>query len=134
MKGKVIGIKDGDTIEVLSERNPITIRLAHIDCPEIRKSQPFGKAAKQLASDLCYGQNVRIIHTATYDRNKRLIAEIINEHGINVNQELVRAGLAWHFKRYSNDSVYARLETEARKSRVGLWQDENPVPPWKWRK
>ncbi len=41
-EGKVVGIKDGDTIEVLTAENRVeAIRLAHIDCPE--KAQPCGK-------------------------------------------------------------------------------------------
>ncbi|WP_442905685.1 thermonuclease family protein, partial [Kaistella sp.] len=46
--GKVVGVKDGDTMVVLFENKPITIRLEHIDCPE--KNQPFGSRAKQFAS------------------------------------------------------------------------------------
>ncbi|AMR33750.1 hypothetical protein A0256_21095 [Mucilaginibacter sp. PAMC 26640] len=43
---KVVKIKDGDTIELLSpDHQNITVRLAEIDCPE--KSQAFGQAAKQ---------------------------------------------------------------------------------------
>ena len=48
--GKVIGIKDGDTIVVLdSLNNQTTLRLAEVDCPE--KSQPFGTKSKQFTSD-----------------------------------------------------------------------------------
>ena len=38
LSGKVIGIKDGDTIEILYNGRPLAVRLAHIDCPELRKS------------------------------------------------------------------------------------------------
>jgi endonuclease YncB( thermonuclease family) len=31
---KVIGVKDGDTIEVLYKNNPTVIRFEHIDCPQ----------------------------------------------------------------------------------------------------
>ncbi len=56
---KVIKIKDGDTIEILSSDNqPVTIRLAEIDCPE--KAQAFGQKARQYTADLCFGKMVRI--------------------------------------------------------------------------
>jgi len=55
-KAKVIRIMDGDTMEVLCQKTPIKIRLAHIDCPEKRGSQPFGNNAKIALSDLCFGQ------------------------------------------------------------------------------
>uniref|UniRef100_UPI0018EBCD01 thermonuclease family protein n=1 Tax=Pedobacter sp. ASV28 TaxID=2795123 RepID=UPI0018EBCD01 len=51
-----------------------------------------------------------------------------------VNQEMVKQGMAWHFKRYSTNETYARLELIARKNKVGLWQDKNPIAPWLWRK
>ena len=134
ISGQVIAIKDGDTIEILYDGKPMTIRLAHIDCPEIKKGQPFGKAAKQYTSDLCFGQTVTVINERKFDRYKRLIAVVINEKGENINKELVKAGLAWHFKKYSKDDSYADLETVARQNKVGLWADDNPTPPWNWRK
>lgn len=134
LSGKVIGIKDGDTIEILYNGKPLTVRLAHIDCPEIRKSQPFGRAAKQYVSDQCFGQMVTIRHHQEYDRNKRLIGEVINEKGINVNKALVRVGLAWHYTKYSTDPDYARLEQSARMQRIGVWSESAPVAPWEWRK
>jgi len=111
---KVIRIIDGDTMEVLYQNTPTKIRLAHIDCPEKRGSQPFGNKEK-------------------YDRYRRLIAVIVNDKEQVVNQEMVRQGMAWHFKKYSTDPVYAQLEIEARENKVGLWQDPNPTPPWEWR-
>lgn len=44
---KVIRIIDGDTLEVLHQNKPVKVRLAHIDCPENKGSQPFGKQAKK---------------------------------------------------------------------------------------
>jgi micrococcal nuclease len=58
-----------------------------------RKKQPFGTKAKQFASDLCFGQFVQVNHKNKFDRNKRLIAEIILLNGTNVNKELVNNGL-----------------------------------------
>jgi micrococcal nuclease len=132
--GKVVAVKDGDTIEVLYENNTVTIRLAHIDCPEIKKHQPFGQAAKKFTSDICFGQMVTVENDGTFDRYKRLIAVIINDKQENVNKALVKAGLAWHFLKYSTDKSYDDLESVARHNRTGLWADENPTPPWQWRK
>jgi len=130
---KVIRIMDGDTMEVLYKNTPTKIRLAHIDCPEKRGSQPFGNNAKKTLSDLCFGQQVTV-HGEQYDRNKRLIAVVFNNKKQNVNQEMVKRGMAWHFKKYSTDVIYAKLEIGARKNKTGLWHDHNPTPPWEWRK
>ena len=130
-QAKVVGIKDGDTFKVLYNNSEITIRLNHIDCPE--KNQPYGKNAKWKASDLCFGKMVKIVSNGKKDRYKRLIAEVYFNN-ININKELVKNGLAWHFKKYSSDVEYAKLERQARKSKVGLWQEKNPIAPWDWRK
>lgn len=128
---KVIRIVDGDTIEVLFHELPIMIRLAHIDCPE--KKQAFGNKAKQALSDFCFGQEIEFDFIEK-DRNGRYICVIYNSEGVNLNQEMIRLGMAWHFKKYSKDQSYAELENEARKNKVGLWQEPNPIPPWGWRK
>ena len=128
---KVIGVKDGDTFVVLMDGKEQVVRLAHIDCPE--KKQPFGSRARQYASGLCFGKEVTLIQHHQYDRNKRLIAEVILEDGRNLNKELVKNGLAWHFKKYSDNREYAALETAARLQKKGLWADAAPVAPWNWR-
>ncbi|MBW7889937.1 MAG: thermonuclease family protein [Chitinophagaceae bacterium] len=129
---KVTGVKDGDTFVLLMNGKQQVVRFAHIDCPE--KGQPYGNKAKKFVSDLCFGAFVSLIQCGGYDRNKRLIAEVILPDGRNLNKELMRHGLAWHFKKYSTDEEYARLETQARNRRIGLWSEPNPVAPWLWRK
>lgn len=130
--GEVVAVKDGDTIEVLLNGKAQRIRLGHIDCPE--KNQPFGAKAKSYTATKCFGQTVTVLHTRQYDRNKRLIAEIILGNGDTLNRELVKAGLAWHYKKYSTDTVYAGQEQAARAAKKGLWADHAPVAPWQWRK
>jgi endonuclease YncB( thermonuclease family) len=129
---KVIGIKDGDTFSVLMDGKEQIIRLAHIDCPE--KTQPFGARAKAFVSDQAFGRYVSLAHNNKYDRNHRLIAEVILSDGCNLNKELVKNGLAWHFKKYSDDTTYAALENKARRARLGVWKDHNSVAPWEWRR
>ncbi|MGA9213455.1 thermonuclease family protein [Kaistella sp.] len=135
LKVKVIGVKDGDTVEVLYYQLPIVIRLEHIDAPE--KKQAFGTVSKQKLSDLCFGKNVTIVSTGkkgNYDGRGRMIAEIYVNDKINANKEMVKSGLAWHYKKYSKSEEYALLENRARKNRVGLWADKNPMAPWDFRK
>ncbi|MCH5718559.1 thermonuclease family protein [Niabella hibiscisoli] len=108
------------------------VRLAHIDCPE--KKQPFGNKAKEFVSQQSFGKQVSLVHQYKYDRNRRLIAEVILADGRNLNKELVKNGLAWHFKKYSDDKVYAALEEKARKAGIGLWKERGAVAPWEWRR
>ncbi len=131
-QGKVIGIKDGDTFEVLYDSIPERVRLAEIDCPE--KSQPFGKNARQYASDLCFGKMVTVISNGKRDRYGRVVGTITTTDWINVNESLVKAGLAWHYTQYSKNAGLSNLQKEAIDAKRGLWADKSPVAPWDWRK
>ena len=51
----------------------------------------------------------------------------------DLSQELLRAGLAWHFKKYNDDAELAALEDAARAGGVGMWADSGAVAPWEWR-
>jgi len=131
-QAKVIHIADGDTITVLNDINEqIKIRLNGIDCPE--KAQAYGNKAKQFTKDLVQGQMVTIQAYDT-DRYGRTIGDVILEDGRNVNQELVKAGLAWWYRKYApGNTVLEKLETEAREAKEGLWNDPHPIPPWDFR-
>ncbi|NDI98128.1 thermonuclease family protein [Flavobacterium sp. LaA7.5] len=130
--GKVVSIKDGDTFEVLYDGLAERIRLAEIDCPESK--QAFGNVAKKYASDLCFGQTVTVESGGKRDRYGRVVGTVITDNGINVNESLVKAGLAWHYKDYSDSEELAQMEQEARANKVGLWADKRPTAPWNWRK
>ena len=52
----------------------------------------------------------------------------------NLNKELLSAGLAWHYKKYSRDPELAKLEFQARSDRRGRWNEAEPVPHWEWRR
>jgi micrococcal nuclease len=131
-EGKVTGIKDGDTYIVFYNGSEQTLRLAHIDCPE--KKQPFGSKAKQFASDICFGKYVVVKSEGKKDSYNRIIAELFLQDGTNLNKELVKNGLACHFKKYSDCQEYAELEIDARNKQIGIWSEPNPTAPWDWRK
>jgi hypothetical protein len=69
------------------------------------------------------------------DRYGRLVGDVLLPDGRILNQELVKAGMAWWYRPYApNDPTLAQLEAEARTAKRGLWADAHPVPPWQWRK
>ena len=130
--GKVVRVLDGDTLEALKDGAAVRVRLYGIDAPE--KGQAFGKRAKQYAAELVFGKTVKV-REKDRDRYGRTVGEVFLEDGRNLSRELVRAGLAWWYRRYApKDAELETLERKAREARAGLWADADPVPPWEWRK
>jgi micrococcal nuclease len=128
---KAIRIIDGDTFEALiagsvTER----IRLHGIDCPE--RNQPYSNAAKDKLAELIFSKQIKFIRMDV-DRYGRTVSMVFVDR-MNVNESLLRAGLAWHFKRYDQNPTWDALERAAARKRSGLWADAQPVPPWNWRK
>ena len=130
--GQVVGVLDGDTLEVLNGHHTERIRLSGIDCPE--KGQAYGQKAKQAASALVFGKEVTF-QIFGKDKYRRTIADVRLPDGSNVNHALVKEGWCWWYRKYAPvNTTLERLEAEARESRMGLWADPHPVPPWEWRK
>ena len=129
-EGKVVGVTDGDTIRVLKDGVEVKIRLASIDCPE--KGQPYSQVARKFTAGLVAGKIVKVWPTDT-DRYGRTVAFVF-VGSTDLNKELLKAGLAWHYKQYSRDPELAKLEFEAQGKKVGLWVEPGAVAPWEWRK
>ena len=131
LRGKVVRVADGDTVTILVDETQHRIRLDGIDCPELK--QAFGRKAKDFVSDLVFGETVKVVYEDT-DFYGRILGVVYAPGGVNVNEELLKAGLAWHYKQYNKSEKLARLEDAARAAKKGLWADKNPMPPWEFRK
>jgi endonuclease YncB( thermonuclease family) len=132
IEGKVIGILDGDTYDLLTDSNhTVRVRMEGIDAPE--RGMPFYQVAQKQLSSLCFGKRI-VVQITQAESGTRKIGFSYLADGTELSHEMIRAGLAWHFKRYNDDPDLATLEQEARKARLGLWKDPNPLPPWEIRK
>ncbi len=131
IRGKVVGIADGDTITVLdSQKVQHKIRLEGIDAPE--RGQAFGTKSREKLSDLVGDKDV-VVTWEKKDRYGRILGDVhVGDRLINL--EMVQEGLAWHYKQYSKSKELAESEEEARRAKKGLWADKSPVPPWEFRK
>ncbi|ARV08184.1 nuclease [Winogradskyella sp. PC-19] len=129
--GKVVAITDGDTFKLLTKDSTlIKVRLANIDCPE--RKQPFSNIAKQFVSKAIFSKTVKL-NVLKKDRYRRYISNVIYDDSLSLCHELVKNGLAWHYRKYSKDSILQDLEDNARRNKIGLWQDKNAMAPWEWR-
>ena len=130
---RVVSITDGDTFRGLTkDKKEIRFRIHGIDAPE--KKQPFSQKSKQYLSDLIYNKTVGVIVETERDKYGRPVVWVYTPEGKDVSAEMIKAGMAWHYKDYSDDEKYASLEIEARRNRLGLWNDPNPVMPSDLRK
>ena len=124
---------DGDTLRL----NGQSIRLFAIDAPELDQTclinavqWPCGQAASEALAEWVAGVSV-LCEGVSIDRYNRLVAICWRSDGLELNQTLVRSGLAvanpFYSDRYVNDQEQARL------SGVGLWASDFMLP-WIWRK
>lgn len=147
--GTIIDVMDGDTARLelsMGAGHPgidgdgdglIYIRFSGIDTPESKNrrwpAQPKSEEAKKFAEDLLLDKTVtaRLKGDKTYGR---AVGEIFVE-GVSANRELVRNGFAWWNSKYEEfDLDYERLQDSARKKKLGIWADDDPIPPWEWRR
>ncbi|MFT3732193.1 MAG: thermonuclease family protein [Hyphomicrobium sp.] len=125
-------VVDGDTLDVGLTR----VRLEGIDAPEIAQtcktataeSWNCGRAAAALLRRLADNQEVTCDRKGN-DRYGRALATCFVD-GADIDEAMVRAGLAWAFVKYS--VTYVGIEADARKARIGVWQGQAEAP-WDFR-
>lgn len=134
-KGLVVKVSDGDTIVVHQGMGELQhIRLYGIDAPEFM--QPGGIEATDYARDMMLYRRVSALEVDT-DRYDRTVALVYLDDGRCANEEMIRAGHAWVYRKYCSRPFCKKLltlEQQAREQKFGLWQDEGQEEPWRWRR
>jgi endonuclease YncB( thermonuclease family) len=130
--GPSVRIKDGDTLVVKIQGVEVDFRLSGIDAPEI--DQPFGPEARDELKRIV-GTNQCVLVPSENDKYHRYVVYLWIAD-LNVNEEMIRRGMAWFDSEYATDPFLYQLEIEARDEKRGLWAlpQEKRVPPWEWRK
>jgi endonuclease YncB( thermonuclease family) len=149
--GRVVKVADGDTVTIVDDSGKKhRIRLAGIDAPE--KDQPYGDVSTQDLIALVSGKTVTIEYDKR-DRYKRIVGKVLVDppgevfcmaldcvKKIDAGLEQIKAGLAWHYKKYQGEQskedreVYSEAENVAREKQLGLYKDKEAIPPWVWRR
>ena len=128
----VVKVIDGDSLEVRCQGRMLRVRLFGVDAPEWQ--QEFSHQAKEFTRQRVEGQRVEL-RPRDWDQYGRLVAEVQVGRD-SLNEELLREGLAWVHIYYCKEPIcrkWRQLEKEARMARRGLWENDHPVPPWKWK-
>ena len=87
---------------------------------------------------MVYGKQVNVDYNKQ-DRYGRTVGKVIVD-GVDANLEQVKRGLAWFYKKYQNEQPledrldYLHAQEAAEQSKVGLWIEPSPTPPWDFRK
>ncbi len=132
-------VSDGDTIAVDCDGEKLKLRFCGIDAPESR--QPLGAESKALLSKLVENKQV-IVRPMEKDKYDRTVAEVSvkvgdDEYAHNVNIEMVKSGMAYHYKQYSSScpsrEAIASAEDFAKDKKLGVWSGDYEKP-WEYRK
>lgn len=125
---KCTRVVDGDTIKVANNGNQLTIRLVGIDAPETahkkrEPGQPFSQSATKFLAGLILKKIVEI-KSYGQDRYGRTLG-VVYANGMNVNLEMIKAGLAEVYRGPPASSLdldpFWNAEDEAKKENRGMW-------------
>lgn len=136
LSATLVKVVDGDTLKVLSDSGPLSVRLYGIDTPE--RQQDFGRAATKALAALVQGQSLELEPIQQRDGYRRMVARVFVE-GEDINAQLVASGYAWAYRRYLHrtreDQRYCQLEANARAQGRGIWSGPTAAwePPWIFR-
>ncbi len=114
---------DGDTLKVLWEGRPETVRYYGINTPE--RGRPCYDEATERNRALA-GVSVRLAFDRRFrDRHGRMLAYVFTEEGLSLDAQLVSEGLARSWKKDGRfRGVLKDLERKARADRRGcLWEE-----------
>jgi endonuclease YncB( thermonuclease family) len=127
---RVMTVHEGDRVTIHYQGRNEMLTLRAVDCPDLK--QPYGKQAKHAAAAYLANREV-VLRELKKDQQGRVTADILLKDGRNIAHELVKEGLAWVRPGEVLDPILKDLEELARASKIGLWSEPDPIPPWKWK-
>jgi len=129
--GQCVWVRDGDWLIVEHDGELVNVGLNGANCP--KWGQPFALEAAQFTEKMVKGKTVEVRHERTTGRVRTFGA--VSVEGKSLNEEIVKAGLAWWSQKYApDDTSLAEAQAQAVKNKIGIWSKPDPVPPWKWEK
>lgn len=138
---KIANVIDGDTVVVKKNGNMLKVRLDAIDAPE--DGQDWGDSSKYGLIKLIGGKQVHLEEHGV-DGHGRVVGTLYiwnddKNEWMNINERMVILGHAWVMRRYythlpkSRQTKLNQLERWAKSKKMGLWRNQNPIPPWQYR-
>lgn len=125
---KVLSVIDGDSFKIGRDQ---TVRLSSLDAPE--EEYCAGKDSKKALSGMIDGKKVFLKELKT-DRYGRVMAMVYLPSGENINEYMIKNGLALHiWDTSSQNEILDKANDFARENKLGIFSaecfQENPPDP-----
>lgn len=135
LHGVVAHVVDGDTLDVVVQRQTLRVRLAAVDAPE-RGQYDYQGAKNTLQATL----GLPVVLTTVGPKSHGRLVALVFVLGMDVGLAQAANGHAWLDPRYAPHNLtpvqyqhYREAVASARKNQLGLWAIESPMPPWEFR-
>jgi endonuclease YncB( thermonuclease family) len=131
-EGTIVGMVNGDTIDIEINGQMVRVQLLGVDAPE-RGDCYYHEAAATQNALIQSGQRVRLegdLNAPNTDRFGRLWRYLWLADGRMINEQLVRDGVAITYKYFVESAYHTRFtnaEVEAQAARRGMWSVDNCV-------
>ena len=134
---EIIKVIDGDSLRIrIGDSSPLDVRLYGIDAPEY--GQKYGKEAHDFLSKAITKNPIKKLEIIDMDRYGRAVAILYLADGVSAQEELLKNGMAWYYKRFCKiESLCLNFEVwakNAKNANLGLWADISPQAPWNWKR
>ena len=132
--GKVVEIIDGKTFVLDLDSGKMTGTLQYIEVPE--PEQPLSRIVRDHLQKLVLGKTVEFMPSGL--TSKAAVGKMFLD-GIDMGQQLVRDGAAWHLpidrsgQEPAESNVYENNQTLAKAEKRGIWSIANLTPAWEFR-
>ncbi len=134
LQGTVVEIVDGRTFVMEAEGRKVTATVKYVDVPE--PEQPLSGVVREHLQHLILGKTITFVPNGF---SPIAIAGKVFVNGVDLGQQLVRDGAAWHVPSQlsgqdaAESEVYDGYQILAKRERRGIWSIENLTPAWEFR-
>ena len=132
-KGSIEYLKSGECKKVQNEFHSMLKLLKTQDIWNInfrRDGEAPESDFEDYLAKLCFNQNIHITITGK-DRYNRYLAYTFLNDTTELSSEMIKAGLAWHYKEYNADKEHSIIDNSQRNMRLrGIYPEPGGVNFW----
>ncbi len=129
--GKVIEVRDGDTLSILVEGQQFEVSLQGIEAPEL--DQDCGPKSREKLARLVLGQEVHGRLSGNRQDSDRACQLWVKGNRTELSKPMLQSGLAWRNQLANSSREFQHAQIEAKMSRIGFWAAADQLAPWEWR-